>query len=278
MVETSCMRSRISFLLVTLLGMTLGAVDVAASVVSAKSIRARHGETDYHFDVYRSAVRTQKKSPGLILVPEFWGKEKLIESHARNLAAQGYIVLVVDLYGNNRSSIIAEEAYELQRQAEEADLDTQLSLIERAVDQLKEQPGVDRERIGAVGFGYGGGLALNHVKKGVSGLSAVVSFYGGVKKLRVTSQIGRLPELLYVRPELDNYVSDSEFGVFEKEIARTGFKLEVLKLRDAQHGFVNRDIELYGQDLGKSHMSFDERAAKAAWAKMLKFLDEKLKQ
>ena len=248
-----------------------------AAELTVKALRMSHNGVGYYMDLYEQAISSQRKSPAILLVPEFWGKDALAGLQARRLAQKGYTVLVIDLYGRGRHSRSADTAFSLQEEAERVDLDTQLGLFEQATETLMEHRSVDRQRIAVVGLGYGGGLAYNYAKKGKSGWKAIVSFYGGMKKLRVTSQVGHLPAFLYVRPEFDNYNSDGEFQAFASEMARSNFKFDSIEVKEAFYGFIHPNIETYGEDMGKSHMHYNAKAAEETWVKVFKFLETHLR-
>ena len=217
------------------------------------------------------------KKPGLVLVPEYWGKDKLIEAHAKRFEKQGYVVHIVDIYGDGRHATKSKEADKLQEEAEKNGMDPLIDLVTKSIDALKSRPEVDSSRVGAVGFGYGAGLLLNAAKRGGEGFKAAVLFYGGVNNLKVTSQVTPLPSLLYVRAEKDVYTTKADFEQFEKDMAKTAFDLEIFRVKGAHYGFVNEGIESYGGDDGKTFMFYEPKEAKLAWKKVDDYLKSKMK-
>lgn len=249
-----------------------------ASAVKSKPVSVEIKGKQYLFDVYEEETSTGKKKPGLILLPEFWGKDELASVPAKRIAAKGYVVLVADLYGGGRSSRKEKVADKLQEEAEEDELDGLVEIVSKAVTLLKAEANVDPQRIAGIGLGYGGGLIYNFAKSGRSGMKAIVSFYGGVKQLRTTSQIGELPALLYIRPDADVYTNEEEFRAFKNELAKkSAFKLEVLELKDTHYGFIHQSIEEYGGDEAKTFMYYEPKSAEKAWARVFEFLEKNLK-
>ncbi len=248
-----------------------------AKVITKKAISLKIDGTNHQLDLYSELGSEMERRPGLLLVPEYWGKDKLLIQPAEVLAGKGYIVLVLDIYGEGRSTTEVAMADKFVEVAEAKGVERVIDLVDRAVTLFKAQAGVDPARLGAVGFGYGGGLVYNLAKGGASGLKVAVSFYGGTKKIRETSRVGRLPELLYLRPAHDVYTSDEEFAVFKAEIAKSGIPYEIFPVNEAYYGFIHKDIEMYGSDEGNTFMHFDSKAAALAWDKTYRFLEEKLK-
>lgn len=231
----------------------------------------------YSLEVYKTKEAEFRRKPALILVPEYWGKDALSAAHARRLAKEGYVVMVVDLYGENAHSGKWKKAADLQAEAEGDGIGRILTLISRSLEILKADREVNAAQIGAVGFGYGGGLLLNLAKQGEPSIKAVVSFYGGTKNLRPIANPGRFPAFLYVRPEKDAYTNAGEIKAFEQEMKISKAPFQVLKFKEAHHGFVNPGIERYGKDEGNTFMYYEPKSAALAWQRTLQFLKTNLK-
>lgn len=247
---------------------------VSEAVVTNDSLKFRDDE--HHLSIYTDGKKEGRK-PAILIVPEYWGKNELSTAQAEKFVAQGYVVMVLDLYGGDRHSSNAKEADKLQERAEADGMEPLFELVKLAIQRLRHSSLVDPNRVAAVGYGYGGGLVLNVIKGGNTGLKAAVSYYGGTKNQRVISQVTELPPLLYIRPELDVYTNEKDFQSFEREIAKSAFKIEVLKLKTAHYGFVNRGIENYRDDGKKMFMFYEPVEAQRAFEKTVSFLKVKLR-
>jgi len=247
-----------------------------AAVISKKNLSFKVAGQTYRLDLYEGAGAALDRRPGILLVPEYWGKDELTFQPAEILAAKGYVVLVLDPYGEGRRARDSVAADRLVEEAEAKGIDRVIDLVSRAVDLLKSQKGVDPNRLGAIGFGYGGGLVYNLAKSGSSDLKAVVSFYGGTKKIRETSRLGHLPEFLYFRPTNDVYTTDQEFSRFKTELTNSGFSYEIFTADAGYYGFIHKGIEGYTDTEGKTFMYYDAKLALEAWEKAYRFLLENL--
>jgi carboxymethylenebutenolidase len=135
-----------------------------------------------------------------------------------------------------------------------------LANLSSSIHFLQNQPGVDPERIGAVGFCMGGGYALQLavIDKGMKAASV---FYGATPKpLEAFAEscpiVGSYPEKDFTAAgarELD--------AVLEKNEVPHDIKF----YRNTQHSFFNRQ-----------RTPFEVEASQDAWQRMLAFFDEHL--
>lgn len=106
--------------------------------------------------------------PGLVLIQEWWGLNAQIKSTAERLAAEGFRVLVPDLY-RGQLAASGEEANHLMSGLDFVDACDQD--LAGAIRQLG--PG----KVGVMGFCMGGALTVAAAAR-LSGLAAAVCFYG----------------------------------------------------------------------------------------------------
>lgn len=109
--------------------------------------------------------------PGVVVVPDEFGLLPHVRERCDWLAEAGFVALAIDLYGG-RTAVTPAEA---QRLAGGLDLVRSRGLLATAATQLLARPKVRPQRIGAVGFGLGGRLALLTATTGA--LDAIVAFY-----------------------------------------------------------------------------------------------------
>lgn len=114
--------------------------------------------------------------PGLLLAPAFMGPGPLEMQRAQEMAALGYVVLVVDFYGDGRHTTEREVAVEwmsaLNRQRPEL-----ARRMGAALEALKALPSVDATRTGAMGFCLGGKAVLDLARSGAD-TRAVIPIHG----------------------------------------------------------------------------------------------------
>lgn len=111
--------------------------------------------------------------PALVMIYEIFGMSEEMRRVARDLAAEGYAVLIPDLFarGPVKALCVASTVRTMAR-GHGRELDD----LESARQWLAARPEVDGERIGTIGFCMGGGFALLLARTGLYKVSA--PFYG----------------------------------------------------------------------------------------------------
>ena len=134
--------------------------------------------TEYFNYVYYNASNNEKR-PGIIVVDEWWGLTDYGKKRARDLANLGYISMVVDMYGNEKT---VEDPQNAGKLASVIYKEPSLAkkYIDAAIEHLKKYSQTDPSKIGAIGYCFGGFVVLNAAKLG-SDLKGVVSFHGGLE-------------------------------------------------------------------------------------------------
>lgn len=227
--------------------------------------------------------------PGVMIAPEWWGITGRDREIARDLAAKGYAVMIVDFYGNGASTLDPNKAGQWMSsvQNDKFNFDKRFQV---ALSFFRTQPGVDGANVATLGFGLGGGVAVQQARES-SDVKAVVDFFGGlnptgyaeadkITKLRIEkmSKPRKIaPEILVLVGERDAYVSDDQIKRFTKEMIRNEARFKVEILPNAYHAFTRPGVEiLAGKSKDKLFMRYDAKAEKEAWQKAYAFLEKKL--
>lgn len=127
--------------------------------------------------------------PGLVVLQEIFGLSDYLRSRCADLAALGYAVLAPQLFARLEPPVLAvEDDEDFEAWLAEGMELTQALPWERAeadavasLAALRSLEAVDAERVGLVGFCYGGGLAVAAAATAAEtgrAPAALVSFYG----------------------------------------------------------------------------------------------------
>lgn len=200
------------------------------------------------------------KHPAVIVIHESSGLNDWVKEQAEKLAEQGYVSLAVDLYGGKTATDPAE-THELMRKLSQ---EKAIKDLKAAVDYLATRADVKLQSIGAIGWGLGGGLAIQlaaHEPR----LKACVVNYGALP-----TDPGDLQNIgaavLGNFGALDKGITPDDVKAFQ--VTMTKFRKFVsLKIYDnAGHGFENPNADAYRAE-----------AAADAWRRTLVFLKAGLK-
>src|SRR5438445_1225614 len=136
-----------------------------------KSVSYKSGDETVQGILYTPAGKG--RFPALVVIHEWWGLNDWVKEQASKLADQGYVALAVDLY-RGKVAKTPDEAHEIMRGVPE---DRAKRDLHAAVEFLKSQSNVQKERIGSIGWCMGGGYALD-VALQEPDLAALVINYG----------------------------------------------------------------------------------------------------
>lgn len=201
---------------------------------------------------YFAAPSSQTPHAGIIVAPEWWGRNEYTEQRARELAEHGYAALAIDMYGDKNVTTDAKQAYEWMMQTF-ADADTIVNRAQAGLDTLAAQPEVNADQLAAIGFCYGGKVVLDLARSGAP-LKAVATFHATLapKAPAVEGQIQG--EILVLHGELDSMVTLDDVASFREEMHAAKVDHEVIIFEDAKHGFSNpladERAKANGVDLG----------------------------
>jgi dienelactone hydrolase len=206
-------------------------------------------------------VRQAVPSPAIIIVHEAFGLLPEFVQRAERFAAMGYAALAVDMFGDARTAVNLQEGMAMVN-AVGMDSDRMLDRMQAAVTALKQQPGVDATRIGAIGYCFGGTCVLKLALSG-SDVRGVVSFHGS---LTVTPKAGKTIKsaILVCHGDSDHVVPTAQLDGFRETLRQLGTRWQINIYGGAKHGFTNPEADKRGVPA----LGYDPVADTASWAAM----------
>ncbi|ACK67283.1 Carboxymethylenebutenolidase [Rippkaea orientalis PCC 8801] len=204
----------------------------------------------------------QESLPALIVIHEWWGLNDNIKAMTRQLAAEGYTALAVDLY-RGQGAETPEKARELVTQASSTpkQLEDNLKAAYQYLQQEQKAP-----KIASIGWCFGGTWSLNTALLFPDQLDATVIYYGG----GITTDPDQLKQLqmpiLGIFGELDQNPPVETVKRFEQVLNSLNKSAEIYIYEKAEHAFAN-----------PSGTRYNAEAAKDAWTKTTAFLEKHLK-
>jgi carboxymethylenebutenolidase len=177
---------------------------------------------------------------GLIVIHGWQGLDDGVRALTRRLSGEGYLALAVDLY---RGEVAGDpdRALELMQQALAVPDAIEDNLVS-ARAYLARGAGVDR--VGSIGWSFGGGWSLNLALMLPQEIDATVVYYG-----RLETDPSRLSALtmpiLGLFGEADDSIPVATVHRFESVLRDLGKDAEIHIYPNAGHAFAEPDDELY---------------------------------
>lgn len=213
--------------------------------------------------------------PGLVMVPNWMGVNESAVEKARRIAGDDYVVLVADVYGRGVRPKDAKEAGAIAGGLRGEDRTQLRERIQGAVDALKTQAGkvpLQANRIGALGFCFGGSAVLELARSGVEGVAGVVSLHGGLEPgAKSATAVAVKTPVLVLNGADDRGISAEDIAAFGKEMDTAGADWQFVNFSGAVHCFAEADAN------SPPGCLYNERAAKRAYRMMGDFFEEVFK-
>jgi len=226
------------------------------------------GETTMKgFVVYDSAKKG--KRPGIVVVHEWWGITKHMHDEARRLAGQGYTAFVADMYGDAKTADNPKDADALSASVMKNPhaMETRFNA---AREELAKQPTVDRGRIGAMGYCFGGAVVLNMARAGAD-LAGVVGFHASLGLNTPAPAPGTVKaKILILNGADDPFVKKEEYATLKADMdaAKVGYR--VIEYPGAVHAFTNPEATALGKKFNLP-LRYDSKVNREAEAEAAKF-------
>jgi len=215
------------------------------------------------FLAYDDAQQGQK--PGVLVIPEWWGMTEYPKNRAKQLAELGYVAFAVDMYGDGKATDDPKEAGKLSSEVKK-NPEFARDRLQAGLDQIKKSGKVDDDNIAAIGYCFGGGMALNMARWNMP-VKGVVSFHGDLSNDKKKEESIKA-KILVATGDADAFVPPEQVKSFEDEMKSAGADYKVLHYPDAHHAFTNPKADEHHID----NIKYNEKADKESWQAMKDFL------
>ncbi len=198
--------------------------------------------------------------PALIVIHEWWGLTPWVKNNAEDFAKKGYVALAVDLYRGKVTSD-PEVAHELSRELPEDRAERDLKAAFSYLSSLTE---VNKEKIGSIGWCFGGGYSLQTALM-IPKLNACVINYGRLVTEKNSIDKINCP-VLGIFGEQDRGIPPKSVKEFEDAMKKEGKNIKIVIYPKVGHAFMNPD----------NKGGYNKNAAGKAWLEIYSFLDKTL--
>jgi dienelactone hydrolase len=209
------------------------------------------------------------KRPGVLVFPEAYGLSEHAIDRARRLSSLGYVALASDLHGNR------QQVFDRERiQALLGDLRGNPARIraraQGALDALCACPEVDTQRIAAIGFCFGGTMALELARSGAL-ISAVVGFHSGLLTAAPQDAKNIRGRVLVCIGAEDPLIPPQQRADFETEMRAGNVDWQMSLYGGVVHSFTNPAADRMNRP---EALRYDAKADARSWQQMCELFDE----
>lgn len=248
-------------------GLLLFQAFCASAAVTGETVEYRHGDAMLEgYLAYDDASESPR--PGVLVVHEWKGLGEYAKRRAHELAALGYVAFAVDMYGKGIRPQTHEEAAQ-QAGIYKNDRGLMRERINAALAVLKEHPLVEKSKMGAIGYCFGGTTVLELARSGAD-VKGVASFHGSLSTPNAADAKNIKGKVFVAHGADDSFVPAEEVAAFKKEMADAGVDLRFESYPGAVHSFTVKEA---GNDPSQG-MAYNEEADKRSWEMLRTFFSE----
>lgn len=228
---------------------------------------AGDGITMKGYIAYDTTIET--KRPAILVIPEWWGLTDYPKMRARELAKLGYIAMAIDMYGNGAATDSPAVAGKLAGQFY-TNPKSAKARIDAALVALKSFMQTDTSKLGAIGYCFGGAMALNAARQGEP-FKGVVSFHGNLIGVPANKDLLKA-KILVCHGEADQFVKKEEVDKFKKQMDSIKADYTFKSYPDATHAFTNPKATELGKKWNMP-IAYNAAADSASWNDMKTFFN-----
>lgn len=231
-------------------------------MIKTETIRYASGETTLKGQLAWDD-QVEGPRPAVLVVHEWWGPGEYVEKRAKMLAELGYVGFAIDLFGDGFQTEEPTVANERMNDAL-SDLDRLKARFEAAIEALSERPEVDRQKVSAIGYCFGGAVVIYMAREGLD-LDAVVAYHPGSLDLGAPTKKGAVKaKVLACVGEDDPMVAADRHEAFRADMSQGNADAELVVYPGVVHAFTNPGATERGERYGLP-LRFDPDADQDSW-------------
>ncbi len=206
--------------------------------------------------------------PAVLLCHEGPGLDDHVKGCANRLAQLGYVAFALDYHGGGvRLPDMGTVMARLGRLM--GDPDATRARGNAGLCVLLDQPAVDRERVAAIGYCFGGTMALE-LARGGAALRGVVGFHSGLATVRPGDAANITGSVLVCIGTEDPLIPAEQRMAFEAEMRAANVDWRMDLYGRAAHSFTNPEAD----SAGIPGIAYDRLTDERSWRAMLDLFAE----
>jgi dienelactone hydrolase len=241
----------------------------AGAPVRTEAVEYRDG--DVVLEGFLARPASDAKAPGVVVVHEWWGLAPHAKRKAEDLARAGYVAFALDMYGKGKITTDRQQAGQWAGEFRgPANRENARRRAAAGLAVLTKHPQVDAQHLAAIGFCFGGTIALEMAWSGAD-LDAAVSFHGSPTVPTPEEAKAVKATILVCNGADDAAVSAETLRAFEDAMKAADLDWMLVQYGNAVHAFTNPDAG----KAGMGNVAYEERADRRSWAHMRSLFSER---
>jgi dienelactone hydrolase len=216
---------------------------------------------------FLAVPETSGKSPAVVIFHDWMGESEYTRGRAKLLAEQGYVGFSADMFGAARPKNWDEAPGVAGRFYSDRPLTR--ARAKAALEVVAKHPSVDASKIVAIGYCFGGTVALELARSGAN-ISGATVFHGGLNTPNTDDAKNIKGKILAMQGGDDPWVAEDQVAAFISEMRAAKVDWELIQYGGCAHAFTNPNA---GSDISKG-MAYNPQADKRSWARFVDFLAE----
>lgn len=180
--------------------------------------------------------------PGLLMIPNWYGVNDKAIAKAQVLAGTDYVILLADMYGRGVRPADAEAAGKATGEVykDPAVLRARAAKALATLRGAGKQAPIDANDIGAIGFCFGGAVALELARSGAD-LDGVTTFHANLATKSPATRGQLKSPVLVMNGADDTYVPAQQIEAFQAEMRAAEADWQFVNFGGAVHCFAEPD-------------------------------------
>lgn len=242
------------------------------SMHTEKIIYTHENEKLIGFAAYEDKIKARR--PVVMVAHAWYGQDDFARNKAIELAKLGYLGFAIDMFGNGKNPSNNEEAGNLIAPFFK-DRKKMQGRIGAALECIKKHPLADAQKIGAIGFCFGGLCVIELVRSGAD-VRGGVSFHGVLGYQMGEMKAKAIPiaknihaSLLILHGNDDPLVTQLDILHMQRELTDAKVDWQMHIYGHTSHAFTNPQAN--DPSMG---LKYQPKAAKRSWQSMVDFFQE----
>jgi dienelactone hydrolase len=206
---------------------------------------------------------------GILLFPEIFGLGDHVKTQARRLAGLGFAALACDLHGDSRVIADLDEVRALMAPVRENPVRIR-ARARGALEALLAQPEAAGRKVAAIGYCFGGTIALELARSGAD-IAATVGFHSGLTTPAPQDARDIKGKVLVCIGADDPGITPENRAAFEAEMREAKVDWQLHLYGGVVHSFTNPAADAMGRP---DFARYDADADRRSWAAMMGLFDE----